>query len=389
MLPRKQDRKPHLVTGVTVIVLVGVFAQAQEQPWRWDLMMIQEAPIWKPMLAVHLNGTANWPVPKSGAEFVLKEYSRSRWANDARLILAGGLATTEGGLTTALGILDSKDPALQGDTIVIGWRPRVGCLLDQVFMMNAGGLVFLNEDGSVRTTKPFDRNSRIHQLDREVLAYFRHLDRYPRKASTVAKLLAAKMHSAAGREDRGAATVILEGLVEDAKPGLAQVAAADRKAADADDGYHLRRLWRPEYEATLWLARIVSQEDPQRAADITHELAQLVSPAGQSWRVNEMAGDFALLAGREAGAQEQFQQAIDGLMQDIARDHTRETKIERSSPPPGVEPTPTDLERNLAEVKAKTARLTYCGVPRAPYRTSEFWLTPGGDGCPLIYVASV
>ena len=211
--------------------------------------------------------------------------------------------------------------------------------------------MFLNKDGTVRVSNPFDRNGEIPQLYLEVLAYFEHLRKHPRKAATMSKILAAKMLLAT--RDVAKATTILEDVIKDARPRVAELAAADRKAADAEDGYHLRRLWRPEYEAWSMLAAVLGRTDPGRPADLMLELSGLVSPAGQCWRVNEIAADYALKAGREE-AKKQFQLAANGLKDDIAQDGVREGKIERSPLPPGVtERPPSALERKLKKVQEK------------------------------------
>lgn len=343
-----------LIFVLLYVVCVTSVSYAEEQQTRWDRMMIQEATTWQPMLLPYLNGIYAWPAPKAGAERILREYPKSRWSNDARLILAGGTALTEGGLSESLGMLGSIDANVAVDTIVVGWRPRAGCSLDRVWLMNAGSLVFLNEDGTVRTTKPFDKDGPIPQEQQEVLAYFGHLDKHPRSASTVSSLMRAQMLFAAKQDDK--AIEVLDKMVTSARANVADVAAADRKAADAADGYHLRRLWRPEYEAWNMLAQAKARKDPKQASDLMLELAKLISPKGECSRVNEIAGDYAVKAGREPTAREQFELAANGLTKDIALDQKREDKITRSPLPPGAERTPTDLERNLQEVLEKKSK---------------------------------
>lgn len=345
-----------LAITMCVVAWVGTCAWSQEQPKRWDQIMIDEAATWKPLMAPYINGTPSWPAPAAGADRTLRDHPNTHWANIARIILAGGAATTEGGLPKAMEMLDSVDVRISADMILTGWRSMRGCVFDQLWMRNAGSLVFLNEDGTVRITKPFDKDGSIHFTDQEVLAYFQHLAKYPRSARAVSSLVRAQILLRARQNAK--AIALLEQMRKNAKPKVAEVAAADRKAANAEDGTYLRRLWRPEYEAWLILARGKANADANEASDIMLELAQLASPTGGVCLLNEMAGDFALKAGRDTVAKEQFQLAANGLREDIAREQEREGKLERVPLPPGVEriPEPADLLRKLEEVEKKTPK---------------------------------
>ena len=65
---------------------------------RWDLQMIEEAPIWHRLKIHYFKEPVKeyWPKRKTALQSVITQFPASRWADDAALMLAGGQASIEG-----------------------------------------------------------------------------------------------------------------------------------------------------------------------------------------------------------------------------------------------------------------------------------------------------
>ena len=80
----------------------------------------------------------------------------------------------------------------EGNTVVVGWAPDIGCALDRTWL---GTTVLLSPSGSVSESRPFDRYGGISKEKLEILAYFEHLEKYPRRTIDVAQLISAQIRA--------------------------------------------------------------------------------------------------------------------------------------------------------------------------------------------------
>lgn len=322
---------------------------------RWDQEMIREAASWRPLLVRYSRAdhAKNWPERRKALETIVSQHSNSQWVDDAQLALACGMAAFENDAAGAITLLDAIIAGYpDASTIVVGYRPDFGCEFDMMWVMCQGSLVSLNDDGTIRKARPYDRYGEIGESSKERLAYFHHLRDHPRKTTVVAKVLQAQILYHAGQEDK--AVVILDGIIADARKTIATTAAADREAAQGQYGWHiLCRLWRPEYLAWRMRAGLLAKTDPQKSTEFITEVARTVSPDGWHWRLNRLAGTWARQNKQEATALEQYGLAARGLQSAIKKDQDR--TVDRLPPAEGS-PTLTLLERRLAEVQRKIAQ---------------------------------
>ncbi len=284
---------------------------------RWDIQMVKEARIWHNLLTNYYYAEHNryWPKRKAALEKIVQEFPDSQWADDAALILACGKASFENepaGAKAALEEVIRRYP--NGRTVVSHWHPEDGCKFDDTWLTWQGGLVFLKPDGTVRIAKPFDRDGEICHLEKEALAYFRHLKRYPRATKVMAQLFISEILGQKG--DRADAIAALEKIVTNSALYIAVISKADRVAASQPDGYHIRSLVRrPEYRAYLSLIGYYEKQDEvDKAAEMADKLLNLCSKDGWLWAINKHIGDFYNKHGLRKKAKEQYQLALAGLM---------------------------------------------------------------------------
>lgn len=283
---------------------------------RWDIQMVKEARVWYNLLTNYYYAERQryWTERKAALEKIVREFPDSRWADDAALILACGKASFENNVNGAIaGLKKVAEQYPDGQTIVSHWYPHDGCRFDDTWLMWQGGLVFLNPDGTIRVAKPFDRDGQISQLEREALAYFEHLARYPRATKVIAQLFISEMLSQKG--DRTGAVAVLKKIVTNSAQYLALISRADRIAASRPDGYYIRRLVRrPEYQAYLSLIGYYEKQDElDKAVEIADTLFKLCSKDGWLWSVNRHLGDFYDRHGLRSRAEEQYRLALAGL----------------------------------------------------------------------------
>lgn len=338
--------------GIMIGLVAARCALAEDD--RWDQSMIKEAPAWKPLLVKYSEAdhAKNWPERRKALEAVVTSHATSQWTDDAQLALACGIASFENDVPGAIKLLDriiADYP--DATTVVIDYRPDFGCELDAKWIMAQGGLVFLNDDGTVRMSKPFDKDGKIGEPEQEMLVYFDHLQRHPRKTKVVAELIKAELLHHAGQDDK--AIVILDGIIADARKTIAETSAADRNAAQGQYGWQIRCMWRPEYEAWRMRAGLLAKDEPQKSTALITELARTVSPDGWHWQLNKVAGELARKNKQDATATEQYELAAKGLQSAIKKDHDRE---HLKTPPAEGETSLTPLEQELAEVQKKIAR---------------------------------
>jgi tetratricopeptide (TPR) repeat protein len=312
------------IIGIGLFFLISSFAfaqhaQATAEPAseRWDLQMIKEAPIWKNLLVnyAYADHKKFWPERKKALETILEQFPESRWADDAALVLACGKASFENNMDGAISALKKVAEIYPyGRTIVVEWDPQDGCRFDDTWLMWQGSLVFLNPDGTARTSKPFHRYGEISPLEKEALAYFNHLDQFPRSTKVTAQFFISEMLGLKG--DKVGAVAVLEEIVSRSASYLPQINKADRGAASQPEGYYTRGLTtRPEYRAYFSLIGYyekLKKIDKAKAAAVN--FYNSCSSDGWLWAFNRYMGDFYERHNLWKQAEEQYQTALKGLM---------------------------------------------------------------------------
>ncbi len=315
----------HLYNLVFTIFCVGILfinpisARGQNIPGsneRWDLLMIKEAHIWNNLLTnyAYSDHKRYWPERKKALLKVINEFPGSQWADDAALILACSKASFE---NNTLGAIADLKKVIENypdeQTIVVDWSPHDGCIFDDTWLMWQGGLVFFNQDGTVRTTKNFNRDGNISPLEKEVLAYFNHLERYPRLTKVTAQLFISKILSYKG--DKTGSINALKNITSESANYLPLISNTDRIAASKPYGYYIRQLAeRPEFKAYLSLiVHLEEQTKINEAVEIADTLFRISSKKGWLWQVNQQLGDFYSRQDLSKKANEQYQLSIDGL----------------------------------------------------------------------------
>lgn len=229
---------------------------------RWDLMMIDSAHIWKNLLTnyPYAEHQKHWPERKTGLEQIVNKYPDSQWADDAALILACGKFEFEGraGLDDlqgnseayAKGYFGNAEEAIKDLRTIIDsyphaksiidpvWFAGLGCKFNGVWLSSQGGLVSLNSDGTIQTSKPFDRSGAIPQKHKEVLAYFDHLEKYPVYTKHIAHLFISEILGHQGKFSEAASE--LEKVLSDLSE-FEKAVKADNVAANGPDGVLIKR----------------------------------------------------------------------------------------------------------------------------------------------------
>lgn len=343
-----------LVLGLVGSVEYSVYA---EQPvpdtTRWDLVMIKEAPIWKNLLKNY--GYAEhkkyWPERKAALETIVNQVSDSRWADDALLILACGKAGFENDTVGAIADLRNvvkEYPKAQ--TIVVYWDPDIGCVFDQTWLMWRGGLVFLNPDKTIRIAKPFDRDDEISQMENEALAYFGHLEKYPRSTKVMARLFMAEI-LARKKGDVQGAIAVLEEITADAAGYLAATVQADGIAALKPDGYHIRTLYRPELGAYFSLiGRYEELGKIDKAIAKADEFAGIANKAPR-WDIIKRLGEFYNRHNLKGKAAAQYRLALTKVKEYIEADRERSKRLEH------IKPEKTEVSANLKREEVELENL--------------------------------
>ena len=362
---------------VFVIGFTGMsnFAHGQEiRSQRWDLRMEAEIEIWKNIRLYSSVNSANWPERKSRLEKVINQFPTSQWADDAALMLAGGQAAVDGNTESAIAALRQVMESYPSErTIVVGWNLYSGCALEHIWMM---------------VTVPI--LSRSSTRDRgnqwlEIIAYFEHLEKYPRRTVDVAQSMIAQMLYRQG--DVKGAIVALEAIIDRAGD-LKTLVAADNQLAKRPNVHLVSRLYRhafrevdrPQYFAYRDLMRLYqSQSEVEKAIAIGLELANTASPDGSRWSMNRSVGDLLAQNGRWAKAAEQYQLAVNAY-----REFVEETIVEKELANQSLPSSATSwrqqimktsighqltvLEKLLTEAKAK--REAAKAEPQAPSEIS-------------------
>lgn len=354
-----------LCAALFVLVCASGLAYAEQStadPERWDLRIIEEEPIWRYLLVQYGSGPAEkyWPERKAALQTVIREYPDSQWADDAAVMLACGQATMEGdipGGIAALRAVMEKYPLEH--TIVEYWDWHTsgsGCIIapDWLYVV------------------PAHVSRRNPSFPSELVAYFEHLEKYPRLTKDIAQYLIAYMLSYQG--NKVGAIAELEDLIS-RYPDLAAINAADREEAARemaagpdgwfiiqDPGWEKLPLWRPQYRAYISLMGWYGdQGDQDKALATGLKLVSFCSPDGWDWCVNKQVA--ALCAEMEfwTEAEKQFQLALQGVHNFVAVKAQRLEEL--GYKPPGFvswedealkgwKYNISDLERRLQEVRS-------------------------------------
>lgn len=342
-----------LIALIAIIVgIAGVCSSAEyisNSSQRWDLVMIKEARIWKNLLVdyAYADHQRYWPERKAALEKIVNEFAESRWADDAALILACGKASFENDSEGAIAALEGvirRYP--DGQTVVEYWHPDDGCRFDDTWLMWQGGLVFLNPDGTVRVAKPFSRGG-LSQLEKEGLAYFEHLEKYPIATKVMAQLFKSQILGHKGHTAEAIAT--LEAITSNSGTYLTTLNRADKRAVSQTDGHYIRSaIKRPECQAYLSLIGYYEKAgDVEKAVGKAGEFLNIYSKDGWQWTINRHIGNFYDRRGFRGQAKEQYRLALDGLK--VYKDLTekREKLIEGSDIPDNF------WENSRSELEAK------------------------------------
>lgn len=332
---------------------------------RWDLQMIEEAPIWEYLLVKYgyAEHAKYWPERRAALQTIINEFPDSQWADDAALIVAWGKAAFEEdstGAITALREVMKKYPI--GQSVVGRCFFDMGCRFDNTWLRWCGGLVFLNPDRTIRASNPFDRSGVISSDHREALAYFNHLEKYPKLTKDIAQSAIAQILWKQG--DPAGAIAELEQVIA-RHPDLVAVNKADREAASKPDGYIIGHesvgshpLWRPEYSVYLSLMGFYQRQGQNDEAVTTGlKLASICSNDGWYWKVNRRVGDVCAKNGRWIEAEKQYQLALEGCRrfvgQRISRKKIREDMGFATKPTAFV-----SWEHNVLEVEGWKRTIT-------------------------------
>ena len=370
--------------GVALFFLISLFqtlipngtliAHGQEMSSkRWDLQMIEEAPIWH-LLKIHYFDNPvkeYWPQRKTALQTVINQFPASRWADDAALMLAGGQVSIEGdrvgSLITLRRVMSDYPDA---NTVVVGWHPANGCHLDKIWLISSSH------------ARPFDRFGGIRKDNLEILAYFEHLEKYPRRTIDIAQLIRAQIWAEGG--DFKGAIAELEAII-DKSAELKTLVAIDEQVTRPNITHsapvrivpflvRLRGVARPQYSAYRYLMHLYQlQKDVKKAMVVGLELANIASPDGREWFINRVVGNLLAQNGRWAQAEEQYQFAVNGFRAEVEALIVEKELSNESLPPSGtswshqiwkvwrMDRTLTELEKGLTEAKAK---------PQAPRKIS-------------------
>lgn len=317
------------ILPISFLLLVGIeksnIAYSQQTSTdfqRWDLMMIEEAPIWGNLISYYgySDKSRYWPERKASLQAIIEKYPESRWADDAALCLAGGQASIEGdidGAIAAIRQIIAQYP--DGHSIIAYWDLEKGCVLDESWLMWQGGVVSFNSENSISSSKPYDRDGKISLQEREILTYFAHLQKYPILTKDVAQWIIALM--LLEQHDSLRAISELEAIINRSSY-LASISAADRKTASDSDGFLIARdavrnkypIWRPQYSAYMDLMPLYKyQGDLNKAVNIGLEWASMYSSDGWYWPWNQRVGGICAEADRWKEATEQYQIALQGV----------------------------------------------------------------------------
>jgi tetratricopeptide (TPR) repeat protein len=356
-----------------ILLLCGSFCtlcsgQAEPNSKRWDLMMIDEAPIWKNLLVNYFYADHQkfWPEKKKALQQIVNQFPDSQWADDAELILACGKFEYEGkqgidNLTTnadayAKGYFGDANEAIKDLRNIINkypnaktiispwWAVGYGCTFDGIWEMNQSSLRRYNRDGSIRGGIPFGTS----QQEKEVLAYFNHLDKYPILTKDVAITFIAEIYGHQKKYKEGAEE--LEKVIANTDQ-LTKTLQADRITATDANGFLIRGIDRPEYRAYISLVGCYEiLKNTEKATATTDSFASIVNQ-GPNYGMMKRIGEFYDKHGLKEKAKSQYQQALNRINEDIVADMERSKHLEYIKKPTTDEERSPQLTQAAAELK--------------------------------------
>jgi tetratricopeptide (TPR) repeat protein len=323
-------------------------AQVEPQTKRWDLMMIDEAPIWWNLVKYSLNADQKsvWPQRKSALNKILNEYPTSQWADDAALILAYNKLAMEGDANEAIKDLRAvieKYP--QANTIV----STDGAIFDDVWLKSQGVLVYFNPDDSIQLSMPFGKNPVLSQQNKEILAYFDHLEKYPVYTKDVARIYISNIYGS--QKNYKEAAQELEIFFTNTLQ-MMKALQADRIAVKDANGFLIRELSRPQYTACFSL--ISCYEDNliniEKAIETADRLAPILNQ-GANYKIMKRIGEFYEKHGLTSKAKLQYLTALVRINEYIAADRERSKRLKYIKVPAGDEERSPQLTQAAAELK--------------------------------------
>jgi len=180
---------------IFVIILVSSYnlLYSQNKADRWDIKMIEEAPVWKNLLVNYANTNYSkvWPERKAALQSIIYNYPESQWADDAALFLASGKASFENNISGAIDDLRNiAEKYPNGKTVLCNWTKTDGLMFNDTWLSWAPSLVSME---SPDITFPFDRDEQISVLENEALVYFNHIEQYPTFTKDLAQYTIALM----------------------------------------------------------------------------------------------------------------------------------------------------------------------------------------------------
>ena len=383
MKRKEKTMKPIVfVYSILLVFVIGFtgmsnFAHGQEiRSQRWDLRMEAEIEIWKNIRLYSSVNSANWPERKSRLEKVINQFPTSQWADDAILILVGEQAVVDGNTESAIAALRQVMESYPLEhTIVGGWSRDQGCRLDHFWLMSTVPLLSRSRSG--------------HRGDQwlEIIAYFEHLEKYPRRTVDVAQLMIAQMLYSQGNV-KGAIAELEE--IIDREEDLRTIVVADNQLPKRPNAHlvksytsygFLQEVTRPQYSAYYYLMHLYqSQSEVKKAIATGLELANIASPDGRYWSMNQSVGDLLAKNGRWTKAEEQYQLAVNAY-REFVEETIAEKELSNQSLPAGatswrqqilevwgMDRELIKLEKLVAEAKAKREEAK--AKPQAPSEIS-------------------
>ncbi len=363
-----------LVESLLVIQNFVYAGQNAPATKRWDLMMIDEAPIWKNLLVnyPYAERQKHWLGRKEALKQIVSRFPNSQWADDAELILACGKFEFEGkaGIDDLKSNAEAYSKGYFGDaeaaiealrsiikkyanekTIVKPvWSAGGGCEFDDVWLYNQGSLFSLNPDGSVKTSKPFDRTGAIPQQDKEVLTYFEHLDKYPNYTADVARIFISEIY---GHQKKcKEASEELEKVIANVEQ-FTETLQADRIVAMDVNGFFIRRISRPQYVAHISLMGYYEKLGSDEKAIATTDSFAAIVNQGTNYGMMKLIGEFYERHGLQSKAKSQYQLALNRINEYIAADRERSKYLEYIKEPTTDEERSPRLIQEATELKAK------------------------------------
>ena len=268
---------------------------------RWDESIIEDANIWRNLLVGHYSADRyfNWEERKEALSKIISNNPNSKWADDASILLIGEEAIIENNIDKAITELRKiikKYPS--ENTIIVGWNKQRGCLINEAWLMWAPSLVIFNEDYSIRTIYPFDKDHTISFVENEVLTYFQHLEKYPQSTKDVAQFLIANMLYYQGNID--GAIYELENICTN-NSYLTNISLIDYEASQKRYGYlieyeppsEISPMWRVQYAAILMLVELYSkQKNISKVLELAARISNDCSSDGWNWNINKCLGDI-------------------------------------------------------------------------------------------------